>query len=111
MRRAFALLCCAALLSSWAAAQTKQTPAPEDVPVPVAGDLGLAGAACPDIARFLNARAAAAPSLSPDGRRSEEHTSELQSPCNLVCRRLLEKKNETQNSIPTGQTSTCGRDT
>src|SRR5256885_6318402 len=27
----------------------------------------------------------------PDGR-SEEHTSELQSPCNLVCRLLLEKK-------------------
>src|SRR5256885_12266511 len=26
------------------------------------------------------------------GRRSEEHTSELQSPCNLVCRLLLEKK-------------------
>src|SRR5256885_7306715 len=29
---------------------------------------------------------------TPDGRRSEEHTSELQSPCNLVCRLLLEKK-------------------
>src|SRR5256885_12241852 len=27
-------------------------------------------------------------------KRSEEHTSELQSPCNLVCRLLLEKKNE-----------------
>src|SRR5256885_13076466 len=27
-----------------------------------------------------------------DGGRSEEHTSELQSPCNLVCRLLLEKK-------------------
>src|SRR5256885_8329301 len=27
------------------------------------------------------------------GDRSEEHTSELQSPCNLVCRLLLEKKN------------------
>src|SRR5256885_11107396 len=26
--------------------------------------------------------------------RSEEHTSELQSPCNLVCRLLLEHKNE-----------------
>src|SRR2546426_2334602 len=30
--------------------------------------------------------------------RSEEHTSELQSPCNLVCRLLLEKKN-THNVI------------
>src|SRR2546426_7984683 len=28
----------------------------------------------------------------PDVDRSEEHTSELQSPCNLVCRLLLEKK-------------------
>src|SRR2546426_9096374 len=28
----------------------------------------------------------------PRARRSEEHTSELQSPCNLVCRLLLEKK-------------------
>src|SRR5256885_12141521 len=29
-----------------------------------------------------------------DAARSEEHTSELQSPCNLVCRLLLEKKNQ-----------------
>src|SRR5256885_11129661 len=28
--------------------------------------------------------------------RSEEHTSELQSPCNLVCRLLLEKKKKLQ---------------
>src|SRR5256885_9476418 len=43
-----------------------------------------------------------APSILRNGRetcavplivtRSEEHTSELQSPCNLVCRLLLEKK-------------------
>src|SRR5688500_19542711 len=33
------------------------------------------------------------PSSRPPWRgRSEEHTSELQSPCNLVCRLLLEKK-------------------
>src|SRR5688500_19287644 len=31
--------------------------------------------------------------------RSEEHTSELQSPCNLVCRLLLEKK-KTQHRSP-----------
>src|SRR2546426_8111933 len=30
-------------------------------------------------------------------RRSEEHTSELQSPCNLVCRLLLEKKKKIDN--------------
>src|ERR1039457_7591214 len=29
--------------------------------------------------------------------RSEEHTSELQSPCNLVCRLLLEKKKNTKS--------------
>src|SRR2546426_7562323 len=29
--------------------------------------------------------------------RSEEHTSELQSPCNLVCRLLLEKKKKNNN--------------
>src|SRR5256885_12029404 len=31
-------------------------------------------------------------------RRSEEHTSELQSPCNLVCRLLLEKKKHTHTT-------------
>src|SRR2546426_8656921 len=36
-------------------------------------------------------------SLSRNGEdRSEEHTSELQSPCNLVCRLLLEKKKKAQ---------------
>src|SRR5205807_10367667 len=35
------------------------------------------------------------------GIRSEEHTSELQSPCNLVCRLLLEKKKESP-ARPTG---------
>src|SRR2546426_12119808 len=30
-------------------------------------------------------------------KRSEEHTSELQSPCNLVCRLLLEKKKKKHN--------------
>src|SRR5256885_3861212 len=34
------------------------------------------------------------PRVDPDAPRSEEHTSELQSPCNLVCRLLLEKKNQ-----------------
>src|SRR5256885_5984061 len=32
------------------------------------------------------------------GTRSEEHTSELQSPCNLVCRLLLEKKKNKRQS-------------
>src|SRR2546426_4646463 len=36
-----------------------------------------------------------------EGRgRSEEHTSELQSPCNLVCRLLLEKKKKEKTAAP-----------
>src|SRR5256885_12587607 len=35
---------------------------------------------------------ALADGLGREAARSEEHTSELQSPCNLVCRLLLEKK-------------------
>src|SRR5256885_3094626 len=31
--------------------------------------------------------------------RSEEHTSELQSPCNLVCRLLLEKKDSNRRGV------------
>src|SRR2546426_1250584 len=61
----------------------------------------IAGA---DIEEFVTLSSAAeAERLSADGqemldrvarfpKRSEEHTSELQSPCNLVCRLLLEKK-------------------
>src|SRR5256885_16746874 len=40
---------------------------------------------------FFDRRAA----LNFERGRSEEHTSELQSPCNLVCRLLLEKKADT----------------
>src|SRR3989454_8678819 len=36
----------------------------------------------------------------PPRERSEEHTSELQSPCNLVCRLLLEKKNTGPSQTP-----------
>src|SRR5256885_10552174 len=39
---------------------------------------------------FASSRRTFPPNTSP--ARSEEHTSELQSPCNLVCRLLLEKK-------------------
>src|SRR2546426_6710048 len=70
---------------------------------PVAGDSGLqslvaeALARNPTVAqrqaavRAATLRIRPAGSL-PDPMRSEEHTSELQSPCNLVCRLLLEKK-------------------
>src|SRR5256885_4165392 len=39
--------------------------------------------------------------------RSEEHTSELQSPCNLVCRLLLEKKKT--NPIATASTQAISK--
>src|SRR5256885_11482333 len=42
--------------------------------------------------------------------RSEEHTSELQSPCNLVCRLLLEKKNITR-TLTSSQHRTRARPT
>src|SRR5256885_7141960 len=38
--------------------------------------------------------------------RSEEHTSELQSPCNLVCRLLLEKKKKYQSCARTSSPTT-----
>src|SRR5256885_6623668 len=41
----------------------------------------------------------AATTFWPASARSEEHTSELQSPCNLVCRLLLEKKKKSNVSL------------
>src|SRR3989454_8548627 len=43
--------------------------------------------------------------------RSEEHTSELQSPCNLVCRLLLEKKKKKIKTRATIRTRTPIADT
>src|SRR5256885_7646780 len=48
--------------------------------------------------RGLHARLDAHPDTDHDDHRSEEHTSELQSPCNLVCRLLLEKKKNRSKS-------------
>src|SRR5256885_2928728 len=42
-----------------------------------------------------------------DEIRSEEHTSELQSPCNLVCRLLLEKKKKTEYPFTSIVESLC----
>src|SRR5690348_17769344 len=41
------------------------------------------------------------------GRRSEEHTSELQSPVHLVCRLLLEKKKTNQTIFPDKTNQRC----
>src|SRR5256885_2503881 len=46
----------------------------------------------------MNFRGAVGKVCGHGNSRSEEHTSELQSPCNLVCRLLLEKKNKNSPS-------------
>src|ERR1039457_3938711 len=46
-------------------------------------------------------------SRSENSTRSEEHTSELQSPCNLVCRLLLEKKKKNIDEMLWLWLSTC----
>src|SRR5256885_7894025 len=59
------------------------------------------GPSCRSAARTSAARRARrSPGRAARGAaaRSEEHTSELQSPCNLVCRLLLEKKKKKRNS-------------
>src|SRR2546426_6516927 len=54
------------------------------------GEVGQLGRT--DSFTMLPSRNAMLAGRSARRRRSEEHTSELQSPCNLVCRLLLEKK-------------------
>src|SRR5688500_19174012 len=68
--------------------------------VRISGQLGASGSPVEAVAVALGMQEAAHQQfrfcvLTPDPGhvpRSEEHTSELQSPCNLVCRHLLEKK-------------------
>src|SRR2546426_9117316 len=59
-----------------------------------------------NVAELVAAQAASAPNqlaVADNGTvmtyRSEEHTSELQSPCNLVCRLLLEKKKKKKKQV------------
>src|SRR5256885_8675024 len=61
-------------------------------------DLVTGGLALPFVGRALS-NALVAPAHAQE--RSEEHTSELQSPCNLVCRLLLEKKKKTPSAVQT----------
>src|SRR5256885_2716994 len=51
-----------------------------------------------------NRRPAGTAQRPPLPPRSEEHTSELQSPCNLVCRLLLEKKKNSSTLNPSQHT-------
>src|SRR5205807_7105937 len=56
------------------------------LPVALHGQNAMPFAAAADSFLYIKVQ------LEPSIMRSEEHTSELQSPCNLVCRLLLEKK-------------------
>src|SRR5256885_4784667 len=61
----------------------------------IAEFLGMAEIAVHEVTTFYNMynqRPTGTYKLNVSTNRSEEHTSELQSPCNLVCRLLLEKK-------------------
>src|SRR2546430_8332835 len=63
---------------------------PAPVPVPLA----------PPPSPATNAKPASVKAPSTNSARSEEHTSELQSQSNLVCRLLLEKKNNPRLNRP-----------
>src|SRR5690242_20914453 len=59
---------------------------------------------------FFEVRSSTVPSINTSQKtRSEEHTSELQSHVNLVCRLLLEKKNHPSSRPPPSSTQTRSR--
>src|SRR2546426_9123263 len=62
--------------------------------LPICHAVGTTGVAQPPVCGLLldQRRVHLQQPWDAGGGRSEEHTSELQSPCNLVCRLLLEKK-------------------
>src|SRR6266850_30011 len=61
-------------------------------PFPKSDDSGVSCISRPSSPKAVNCRTRLRVAVAV---RSEEHTSELQSPCNLVCRLLLEKKKQT----------------
>src|SRR2546426_3311111 len=102
----FALLLCPLCLAGGARGQPVPDPRGEPVPevltppklieeVPPEYPAGASGSARVVLQLDVDERGAPGNLLvlsEPQPGRSEEHTSELQSPCNLVCRLLLEKK-------------------
>src|SRR5688572_30930339 len=88
---------CEVILHPNAAAYTQSTGVPGNSP----GHSRIEGASGRVIARRMDMRL-----------RSEEHTSELQSQSNLVCRLLLENKNSECTTVinsPSGSITTAGR--
>src|ERR1039457_3059977 len=73
-------------LGGGAQRQSRVEVAPPPVSVPMAKSAG------PLAESFTRTKSLPPPPSTAPSSRSEEHTSELQSPCNLVCRLLLEKK-------------------
>src|SRR2546426_4507145 len=53
----------------------------------------------PRVRRFVESAGRAMAFVEATSARSEEHTSELQSPWNLVCRLLLEKKKKKKDNL------------
>src|SRR5256885_5545907 len=78
------------LFRSWASSPVAGDPVWSDGTLPFRGKVVGMASASPGGLGGLRAQSHLAPLLL--NLRSEEHTSELQSPCNLVCRLLLEKK-------------------
>src|SRR2546426_9252306 len=74
--------------SLWMARATSSLPVPVSPLMRTVESVGATLVTC-DNTRLS---ASEEPMISSNIDRSEEHTSELQSPCNLVCRLLLEKK-------------------
>src|SRR2546426_4439252 len=73
--------------------------------------LGLIRRTCSQVAPCSWPGWSTASSVSSKPYRSEEHTSELQSPCNLVCRLLLEKKKKLTRATEDSHTCTVNRRT
>src|SRR2546426_6422381 len=78
--------------SSVASPSPRSTPSSQATPSPQPSPFAVPSLPGPSPVPSNTQRPAVSPSPPVSLTRSEEHTSELQSPCNLVCRLLLEKK-------------------
>src|SRR2546430_4341010 len=79
-----------------------QQPIPSFFPEWLAAALGIAAALTLLVGRGVTAVSFVSSPHEQGQRRSEEHTSELQSQSNLVCRLMLENKKDQSNTSPRG---------